>query len=196
MTEPAIQTDVENVSYDAEIEGIHAAAFGPGRFTRAAFRIREDGPHDRSLSRVAIVSGAVVASVRLTPIMAGDHAALLLGPLAVTPSYMNRGIGRALLNESLILARQAGHRLVILIGDESYYGPFGFRAAPIGALEFPSPLDQKRILMCELAEGAAQDVRGKVMHSAAFTPPSAGHSGNQERKSEQSVKQRKPIDTQ
>jgi predicted N-acetyltransferase YhbS len=174
MTKLAIQTDAENASHDAEIESIHAAAFGPGRFARAAFRIREGGPHDRSLSRVATIDGRVIASVRMTPIIVGETPALLLGPLAVTPTYMNRGIGRALMKESLESAREAGHKLVILVGDEPYYGPFGFGVMPIGSLVFPAPVDQKRILSCELVEGAATNVSGQVRHLAAFAPPHTG----------------------
>lgn len=173
MTKMAIQTDAENASHDAEIEIIHAAAFGPGRFARAAFRIREGGPHDRNLSRVAMLDGQVIASVRLTPIMVGNTPALLLGPLAVTPAHRNRGIGRSLMKESLEMARAAGHQLVILVGDEPYYGPFGFQTMPIGSLAFPAPVDQKRILSCALVPGATTGVRGKVKHLAAFAPPSS-----------------------
>ena len=32
---------------DPEIDHINEEAFGPGRFVRAAYRIREGGPHER-----------------------------------------------------------------------------------------------------------------------------------------------------
>ena len=54
-------------AHDPEIEEINAEAFGPGRFTRAAYRIREGGPHDRALSFVAQYDGKVIASVRMRP---------------------------------------------------------------------------------------------------------------------------------
>ena len=37
-----------------QIEAINEEAFGPGRFARAAYRIREGGPHERDLSFVAV----------------------------------------------------------------------------------------------------------------------------------------------
>ena len=43
----------EAPAHDAEIEAINAEAFGPGRFARAAYKIREGGPHERALSFVA-----------------------------------------------------------------------------------------------------------------------------------------------
>jgi predicted N-acetyltransferase YhbS len=151
-------------AHDADIEQIHADSFGPGRFARAAFRIREGGPHDRTLSRVALSDGKVIASVRLTPALIGKTPALLLGPLAVTPAFMNKGIGRNLMKECLALAKDAGHSLVILVGDEPYYAPFGFKRVPAKSIQFPAPVDQNRILACELADGAADMVNGAVRH--------------------------------
>ncbi len=166
MTTAVILTGAESAAHYTEIEHIHADAFGPGRYARAAFRIREGGPHDQSLSRVALKDGKVIASVRLTPIVIGATPALLLGPLAVAPAYKNRGIGRNLLKESLALAKDAGHRLVILVGDEPYYGPFGFHRVPHHSVRFPAPVDQNRILACELVDGAANEVAGEVRHAS------------------------------
>src|SRR5690606_10197200 len=92
-------------AHDLEIEEINAEAFGPGRFVRAAYHIREGGPHCRDLSFVALVDGAVIASVLMTPIAAGEGRALLLGPLAVRPAFKNLGIGRKLVAIALEAAR-------------------------------------------------------------------------------------------
>ncbi len=61
----------ESPAHDAEIDALNEEAFGPGRFARAAYRIREGGPHDRALSFVAMKDNALIASVRMTPIAAG-----------------------------------------------------------------------------------------------------------------------------
>ncbi len=86
----------EDASHDAAIEIINEEAFGPGRFTRAAARIREQGPHDRALSFICADNGETIASVRMTPVTAGSVKGHLLGPLAVRPSHKNQGIGREL----------------------------------------------------------------------------------------------------
>ena len=109
---------------------INEEAFGPGRFTRAAYKIREGGPHERALSFVAMHGDAVVASVRMTRIAAGDGRALLLGPLAVRPAFKNLGIGRKLVAIALEAAEKAGAPAVVLVGDEPYYGPLGFKQDP------------------------------------------------------------------
>src|SRR5690606_9457438 len=84
----------EEPAHDDEIEAINAEAFGPGRFARAAYKIREGGPHERALSFVALHRGTVIASVKMTRVAAGEGRALMLGPLAVQPAYKNLGIGR------------------------------------------------------------------------------------------------------
>ena len=85
---------------------INAEAFGPGRFVRAAYKIREGGPHERQLSFVATQDGSVVGSVRMTRIAAGEGRALLLGPLAVRPDFKNIGIGRRLVAIALQAAAE------------------------------------------------------------------------------------------
>jgi predicted N-acetyltransferase YhbS len=56
--------------------------------------------------------------------------------------------------------------LVILVGDEPYYGPFGFHPVPHASMRFPAPVDQNRILACAFVEGAAEGVTGDVRHAA------------------------------
>jgi predicted N-acetyltransferase YhbS len=84
----------ETPAHDLEIDSLNEEAFGPGRFARAAYKIREGGPHERALSFVAVRQGSVIASVRMTPIAAGKGRSLMLGPLAVRPAYKSLGIGR------------------------------------------------------------------------------------------------------
>ena len=144
------------------IEALHADAFGPGRFARTAFRLREGVPPHPDLSFVALAGGRLVASVRLTPITIGGGPALLLGPLAVTPEFKGRGAGKRLVRLALETARSGGHRLVLLVGDEPYYGPLGFTRLPPGAVTLPGPVDPARVLVASLAPNAAIGLRGRA----------------------------------
>ncbi len=157
-------------AHDAEIEHINEEAFGPGRYVRAAYKIREGGPHERALSFVAVHGGAVIASVRLTRIAAGEGLGLLLGPLAVRPAFKNLGIGRRLVAMALEAARDAGAPLVLLVGDEPYYGPLGFKRVPRGQVSMPRPVDLDRILVVEIADGALSRFAGEVRHALAAAP--------------------------
>jgi predicted N-acetyltransferase YhbS len=109
-----------------------------------------------------MIGTLLVGSVRLSPVMAGAMPALALGPLTVDPAFEGRGIGAALLGRSLAAARERGHRLVLLVGDEPYYGRFGFRRVPAGQLELPGPVDPSRLLAADLTEGALSEAKGAV----------------------------------
>ncbi|SON56560.1 putative acetyltransferase [Hartmannibacter diazotrophicus] len=154
---------LEQIEDDANIEAIHEITFGPGRYARTAFRLREGIPQEASVGRVAELDGQIVGSVRLTPIQIGATPALLLGPLAVLPHLKNKGIGKMLMRRSMDAARQEGHRLVLLVGDLPYYWPFGFRVVPPGRIEMPGPVDPARLLYAELVGGAFDGVSGKVV---------------------------------
>ena len=148
---------------DAEaIERLHERAFGPGRFARTAYRIREGAPPRLDLSFTALVGSLLVGSVRLTPVTAGSAPALMLGPLTVDPAFEDRGIGQALIERALDAARKAGHDLVLLVGDEPYYGRFGFTRVPPGRLVLPGPVDPNRLLAAELVDGALARAQGAV----------------------------------
>jgi predicted N-acetyltransferase YhbS len=141
---------------------LNERVFGPGRFARSAYRVREQTAPDPRLSFVARVGPLLVGANAMTPILIGETPALLLGPLIVEPVFRSRGIGEALVNASLEAARAAGGRLAILVGDESYYGRMGFMPTPPGRILFPGPVDPARVLHFELAEGALAGVSGRV----------------------------------
>jgi predicted N-acetyltransferase YhbS len=148
------------------IEKLDERAFGPGRFARSAYRLREGVDPDYGLSFVARVGTLLVGANRMTPIRCGNDPALLLGPLTVEPAFRSGGIGEALVTKSLDAARRAGHRLVLLVGDMSYYGKMGFKPVPPHRLIFAGPVDPERLLYCELVEGAFEGVQGKVRRRA------------------------------
>jgi predicted N-acetyltransferase YhbS len=148
---------------DAEpIERLHERAFGPGRFARTAFRLREGSGHILDLSFTALVGTLLVGSVRMTPVAAGAADALMLGPLTVDPAFEGRGIGTALIQRSIGTARDKGHGLVLLVGDEPYYGRFGFKRIPPRQLELPGPVDRDRFLALELVDGTLLRASGLV----------------------------------
>jgi predicted N-acetyltransferase YhbS len=151
------------------IDRLHERAFGPGRFARTAFRLREGAGPLPELSFTALVGTLLVGSVRMTPVLAGGVPALMLGPLAVDPAFEGRGIGAALIARCLEAARAKGHILVLLVGDEPYYARFGFRRIPRGQLELPGPVDPDRFLALELVDGALARAKGAVRVEHAAT---------------------------
>jgi predicted N-acetyltransferase YhbS len=152
--EPATDDD------DEPIERLNERVFGPGRFARTAYRIRETTPADPTLSFVARVGTLLVGASAMTPIDIGGAPALLLGPLIVEPVFRSQGIGEALVTSSLEAAKAAGWKLVILVGDEPYYARMGFQRTPKDRISLPGPVDPDRLLYCELEPGALEMAKG------------------------------------
>jgi predicted N-acetyltransferase YhbS len=162
MTEPSITIRPETADDAVAIVRLHERTFGPGRLAKTAYRIREGGEHELELSFTARIGTLMIGSVRLTPIRIGAAKALLLGPLTIEPPFRTRGIGRALIERALAEAKAKGHQLVVLVGDEPYYGKSGFKRIPKGRAVMPGPVDPARVLVCELVEGAFADVSGPI----------------------------------
>jgi predicted N-acetyltransferase YhbS len=162
MTDLSLTILAETANDAQIIERLHARTFGPGRYVLSAYRLREHVDHLLDLSFTARIGTLLVGSVRQLPVCIDDTPALLLGPLTVEPPFRSRGVGRALLDRAINDARKAGHRLIVLVGDEPYYSRVGFRQIPKGTVTMPGPVDQRRLLVLELVDGAAAGIAGKI----------------------------------
>ena len=162
MSDLSLTILAETANDAKAIERLHERTFGPGRFVLSAYRLREHVDHLLELSFTAWIGTLLVGSVRQLPVTIGDTRALLLGPLTVEPPFRGRGVGRALLERALKDAREKGHRLVLLVGDEAYYSRVGFKAVPKGRATMPGPVDYSRLLVAELVDGAFDGVSGPI----------------------------------
>lgn len=162
MTDLSLTILPETADDSLPIERLHERTFGPGRYARTAFRIREGVTHRLDLSFTARIGTLLVGSVRLSPIRIAETPALLLGPLTIEPPFRDRGIGKAMLERALTEAKGKGHRLVVLVGDEPYYARVGFKRIPKGRVTMPGPVDPARLLVAEIVEGAFEGASGEI----------------------------------
>lgn len=145
------------------VEALVDVNFGPDRFAKTAYRLRDHLDPVKGLSFVALDGDQLVGTIRFWAVTIGDKTpALLLGPLAIRPDLHGKGIGRALMATSLDKAREMGWKAVILVGDEPYYRRFGFRRDLAVNLSLPGPVDLNRFLGLELVPGALDGVTGMV----------------------------------
>jgi len=150
------------------VEALIDQAFGPGRFVKTAERLRE-GNHPRlDLSFCAWSGPQMAGAVRQWPVLIGDTPAIFLGPFAVDPVWRRQKLGRRLIAQACEAATAAGERLILLVGDQSYFGPLGFSQVPAGCVRMPGPVDPRRVLWRELTPGGAEGACGDVR-----IPPSA-----------------------
>jgi len=162
MDDIALTILPETAADAAAIERLHERTFGPGRYAKTTYRLREQANHRLDVSFTARTGTLLVGSVRLTPVRIGEAKALLLGPLTVEPAFRERGVGQALIERALAEARAKGEKLVLLVGDEPYYGKCGFKRVPAGRATMPGPVDPARLLVAELADGAFEGVSGAI----------------------------------
>jgi len=149
----------------AEVEWLLDTAFAPGRTALSSYRLREGVEPVAELCLVARDEyDAVVGAIRHWPVRIGPEGApaLLLGPVAVHPTRQGEGLGAILIGEAMERAADLGWTRVLLVGDEPYYGRFGFRRGPAEGVEFPPPTNPARILARELVPGAMAGVAGRV----------------------------------
>jgi predicted N-acetyltransferase YhbS len=163
-TDPLFASRPVTPSDYATLQALHDRVFGPGAYTRTAYRVREGLPPQSPFCRVVTRSGTnIIASIRFTPVLIGNETgALLLGPLAVDPGYANQGYGRRLITEGLDAARAARIKLVLLVGDAPYYAKLGFEPVPPKHIALPGPVDPRRLLAAYLAGDAARAMSGAV----------------------------------
>jgi predicted N-acetyltransferase YhbS len=163
MTSSSFAIRLEHDGDAGILSDLSAHAFGPGRFTRSAYRVREGVPPIKTLCLCGELAGRVVGGIRFTAIRIGEkEGAALLGPLVVDPAEKGKGYGRALVEEGLARARGEGFDLVLLVGDMPYYARFGFKPVPPGQIALPGPVDPARLLALELVPGALAGAEGQV----------------------------------
>lgn len=144
-----------------QISALHARVFGPGRFSRTAYRLREGAPRVSRFCRKSLRSADLVAAVSFTRIeIGGTSGALLLGPLVVAPEVANQGLGRELIFTGLQEAEREGIDVVLLVGDKPYYERFGFDHVPPGQIKLPGPVDPRRLLAWQATPGVLEKFVG------------------------------------
>lgn len=171
----------EEAADKTKIEALHETAFGPGRFARTAYRIREQATGGPQIALTAWHEGVLAGAIHFTAItIGGKSGAMLLGPLAIVPPFKNKGCGLKLMKQGLEDARGQKAALVLLVGDLPYYSRVGFGPVPPGQIILPGPADPARLLAVSLCEGALAAFSGLVAadNSQGTIPSLVTHAAN------------------
>lgn len=156
----AVRVVAERPADAAAVEALIDRAFGPGRYAKAAERLREGNRCLPSMSFCAFGAGVVVGAVRQWPIQVGEGPGVFLGPIAVEAAWRKHGVGGQLIERCCTAAADAGERFILLVGDMPLFGPHGFEPVPAGRLFMPGPVNPGRVLWRALAEGGLDGVQG------------------------------------
>ncbi len=164
-----ITIDRERPFDKAAIEKLLDVAFGPDRFNKSSYSLRENNQPVNGLSYVARADNKIVGTIRYWPIVVRDLLggksvdALLLGPLAVSPAVQGKGVGAQLMHKSLAAANGAGHDRILLVGDYDYYVRFGFEPVLPRYITLPGGKDARRLLVRQPATISSLPSVGKIV---------------------------------
>lgn len=134
--------------------------------------LRKSNTFIPELSLVAEADGRIVGHVLLTKLTIkngeNEYESLALAPVSVLPSHQNRGIGSALINESLKIAKKLGFKSVIVLGHAKYYPRFGFKPASNWGIKPPFDVPDNVFMALELERGSLNGVSGAVVYPKEF----------------------------
>ena len=135
-------------------------------------KLRTDPAYLPELSRVAELDGAVVGTIMYSRahVVAGDvtRDVLIFGPLAVDPAFQKTGIGAQLMQTTFQLARDAGHKAIIIFGEPGYYPRFGFVPCDRFGITTADGQNFDAFMALELVPGALAGVHGAFHYAPVF----------------------------
>ena len=161
-----IQFKHETENDKQEVEDLLDLVFSPSRKNLSSYSLRKNVPKISTLSFVAKNNkGSIVGIIRNWPIFieSRKNISLLIGPIAVHPTFQGEGLGTYLINYSIKESKKYGWERAILIGDIQYYKSFGFFQQKNNIIDFPSPTDPQRILLLEIKSNSFDRIKGKVI---------------------------------
>ena len=124
------------------------STFGPGRYARSVYRLREIRSFVEEFSYVYEKNNKILASISYCKtIINSQFNGLLLGPLAVELEQKGKGFGVQLVKHTLNLIKDDGNiDFVIVVGELDYYERFGFNRIEQD-IKFYGPVDKNRLLL-------------------------------------------------
>ncbi len=164
----------ENEKDYRRVEEITRKAFSyPGRIERGGIGCpyehwmvnelrRRDGILELSL--VATVNDEIVGHIICSKAEVRQDGNILpvlnLGPISVHPEYQRLGIGKALINELIIKAKDLGYGAILFFGRPEYYPQFGFVEASEFLISDSEGYNYDSFMGMELIPGYLSAARG------------------------------------
>ena len=154
-----------------EIEVLLDLTFGAGRHTLSSYRYREGvNPISELCFTLRDEFNILVGIIRFWPILIGSRRlpGILLGPIGIHPIRQGEGFGEMLISKGIERAAKIGWSRAVLIGDEAYYGKFGFSKTVVKDISLINNLSSDRLLGKELKTGSLASEKGPLFKFSDF----------------------------
>jgi putative acetyltransferase len=150
------------------IRKVNDEAFGGPIEAKLVDAIRASDRFLPELSLVAVSEGQTRGHVisSYVDVEPGSRRVLQVGPLAVLPSHQRRGIGSALMEETIRIADARGEPLLLIEGNPEYYERFGFTRADDVGIEPPPEAHGPQYFMIRPLAGYDPAFRGRAIYPA------------------------------
>lgn len=135
-------------------------------------KMRQSPDYLPELSRIAVKDGRVIGCIAYCKAhlkKGGETLEILgFGPLCVDPDWQGRGVGRMLVEETVSLAREAGHPGIIIFGEPDYYPRMGFVTCDKLGITTADGRNFDAFLGLELTEGALKAFGGSFHEADVY----------------------------
>ena len=134
-------------------------------------KLRKSPAYVPELNYVAELDGKLVGHIiyaisKIVDSSGKSYDMLTFGPLSVHPDYQGRGIGKALMRHTFEIAKEMGHRAIIIFGHSDYYPRMGFRPAAEFGLLTSDGMTFDPFMAYLLYDGALDGIQGRY-----YLPP-------------------------
>lgn len=115
-----------------------------------------------------IIGNIVYSRAHIQLDQGGEQAVLCFGPISVHPAMQRQGVGQRMIAHSAALAREMGHRAILIYGDPDYYSRSGFVMAQTFGIGAADGQYRDALQAMELVPGALSNARGLFLDDPAF----------------------------
>jgi predicted N-acetyltransferase YhbS len=115
-----------------------------------------------------IIGNIIYSKAKVTDSKNQEFEVLCMGPIGVLPSYQGQGIGSLLMNYSIEMAKQLGHKAIIIFGNPNYYHRFGFINAQEYGIQTSWGENFEEFMALELYDGGLNNISGKFYEDEVF----------------------------
>jgi len=152
------------------IEHILHQAFGSDNEAHLVDRLRESAIPLHSL--VAEVDKIIVGHILFSPVTLADATTTKsiagLAPMAVLPTWQNKGLGSKLVEAGLGECKKAGYDAVVVLGHPRFYAHFGFIQSVAYNIQSEYDVPAEAFMIKPLTEEALAGCKGTIKYHQAF----------------------------